>query len=181
MDGLEHGSRCREDRDATNFTTRRRPLPIPTTPTDQQFGGESAHHGQSRDLLKPATRPFTWHQFLGLPYKLKADPLDGIGADCILLTLRILEAGGLPRPAAQAWWYRAFRRGEMALFDAAFANLTIPIGVPEQYALTIFQEPPNRGFGIVVDGGLVTALPERGVCWTPLSALAPRTFYRLAA
>lgn len=126
-------------------------------------------------------RPFTWHQFLGLPYKLKADPLDGVGADCILLTLRILESAGLPRPAAKGWWYCAFRRGEMHHFDRAFAQFTRPINAPEQYALTIFTEPPHRGFGVVVDGGLVTALPERGVCWIALSALAPRSFYRLAA
>ena len=131
--------------------------------------------------MKPATRPFAWHEFLGLPYKLKADPIDGIGADCILLTLRILESAGLPRPSAEAWWYGTFRRGEMSRLDEAFARFTTPIGGPEQYALTIFTEPPHRGFAVVVDGGLVTALPERGVCWTSLSALAPRTFYRLAA
>jgi hypothetical protein len=69
----------------------------------------------------------------------------------------------------------------MECFDKAFAQYTIPVGQPEQYALTIFSEPMQRGFAVVVDGGLVTSLPERGVCWTALCSTGASSFYRLAA
>jgi hypothetical protein len=91
----------------------------------------------------------------------------------------VLESAGLPRPKAEAWWYEAFRRGDFEQFDKAFAEFTEPISKAEQYALAIFREPGNRGFAIVVDNGLVTATPEKGVTWTYLGSIQPQSFHRL--
>ena len=105
------------------------------------------------------------------------DPVDGRGTDCILLTLRILEAGGLRRPVAKAWWYRDLSRGDFSRFEREYELFTVPLDGPRQYAVSIFKEAATRGFGVVVDGGLVTCTPERGAHWISLASL-PAFEYR---
>lgn len=118
---------------------------------------------------------------MGLPYKLKADPLDGVGSDCILLTLRLLDYAGIKRPHAQSWWYRAFRQRDFNPFEAVFRDVTTPLEAAEPFAVCMTIEPENRGFGVVVDGGFVTATPEFGVKWYALGSLCDLSFYRVQA
>ena len=118
---------------------------------------------------------------MGLPYKLKADPLDGVGSDCILLTLRLLDYAGIKRPHAQVWWYRAFGQRNFRPFEAVFLNATIPLEAPEPFAVCMTTEPETRGFGVVVDGGLVTATHKCGVKWYALGTLPHLRFHRVQA
>lgn len=107
------------------------------------------------------------------------DPVAGRGADCILLTLRVLEAAGLARPAAQAWWYRDLRAGVFDRVEAAYRAFTEPAPGPVPWSVTIFQEDGHRGFAVVADGGLVTATPDRGVHWIALTSIPLRTYRTL--
>lgn len=181
MDGLEHGSRRREDRHAPHVTPGCSATAIPTPPTEQQACRQPSNYRESGDFLKPPLRDFAWYQLLGQPYKLKGDPILKQGTDCILLTLRVLDAAGIKRPAAQRWWYRDLAQGVFWRVEKAFIDATEAVIAPDQWCVTIFLDEPHPGFGVVVDGGLVTATPKRGAHWRCLAHTPERSYRRVKA
>ena len=39
-----------------------------------------------------------WRQWIGLPHKFRADPRNGIGADCLIMTWNVLDDAGISHP-----------------------------------------------------------------------------------
>lgn len=178
MDGLEHGSRRREDRHAPHVTFGCSATAVPTSSTEQHACRQSSDHRESGDFLKP----FTWHQFLGLPHALAADPVDGEGADCLLLALRVLDEAGRPHPPADLNWFELAAQHRWNEIETIFHEFVEPVAEKEPYAITLLKNgPAGLGVGIVVDDGLLITHHRRGVIWIPPSALKPLQYYRVKA
>ncbi len=120
-----------------------------------------------------------WRNYLGLPHVFGADPADGQGADCLIMTFNILDALGLPHPAFEQRWLelaKACRWGELlSLWDEA----TVPLDAPENGAVTLIQNgKAGLGVAIVVDDGVLMVHHRRGVVWIPLQIMKPLTYCR---
>lgn len=113
-----------------------------------------------------------WMRFIGLPYKLGADPITTEGADCVHLVFRVQALHGLPPPPIRRDWYRLLRRGDIGALRADYEALTRPIPEPRQLAMTLL---PEDGFalGVFVDGGLLFIHQWARVTWVPQSVLLP--------
>lgn len=120
-----------------------------------------------------------WMRYVGLPYRLGADPEDGEASDCIRMVLRVLAMGGLNPPAIERKWYNHLTLGEIDQIMADWFALTEQTFGPEEYAMTLLPAEGLFSIAIVVDGGLLSVRQSVGVIWAPLSSLRPLNFRRL--
>jgi hypothetical protein len=119
-----------------------------------------------------------WKRWIGLPHEFGADPEDGVAADCLLMVWRILDDAGIHHPEFNAYWLEMARAKQWRQLEAAWADGTIELDGPQEYAVTLFRNgPAGLGVGIVVDGGLLLVHHKRGVRWAPLSYMPELRFY----
>jgi hypothetical protein len=109
-----------------------------------------------------------WHRWIGLPHKFRADPNDGQGADCLIMTWHVLDAAGVPHPALNAEWLDMAERGDYAGLALLYRGFTIGLVKPEECAVTMFRAADHIGIGVVVDGGLLHINRRKGVQWIPV-------------
>jgi hypothetical protein len=109
-----------------------------------------------------------WHRWIGLPHKFRADPNNGQGADCLIMTWNVLDAAGVPHPALDAEWLSMAERGNYEALALLYRESTIDLDKPEEYALTMFRAADHIGIGVVVDGGLLHVNRRKGVRWIPV-------------
>lgn len=123
--------------------------------------------------------PAPWMKYLGLPYRIGADPEDGIACDCIHLVLRVLAMGGLHPPEVQRRWYNFLATKEINKIMEEWSALTEQTFGPEDYAMTVLPSAMDFSIAIVVNNGLLMVRPTTGVTWVPVSSLQPMNFRRL--
>tara|TARA_B100001093_G_C26811451_1_gene1007751 strand:- start:733 stop:1104 length:372 start_codon:yes stop_codon:yes gene_type:complete len=109
-----------------------------------------------------------WHRWIGLPHQFRADPDDGQGADCLVMTWHVLDAAGVPHPALNTEWLDMAERGDYESLSKLYRKATIDLGKPEEHAVTMFRAAQHIGIGVVVDGGLLHVNWRKGVCWIPV-------------
>lgn len=120
-----------------------------------------------------------WRSYIGLPHLFEADPSDGKGADCLILSMGILDDLGLPHPAIDPHWFDLARRGCWGELETIWRHLTEPVDTPEDGAVTLFKNGPSGlGVGTVIDKGLLLVHHRRGVSWIPLNVLRPFDYRR---
>lgn len=119
-----------------------------------------------------------WMKYIGLPYKLGADPENGEATDCIRLVFRVLEMGGITPPPITKKWYLHLARKEAEPIMQDWYSYTEQTFGPEDYAMTLLTPGVNFSIAIVVDGGLLGVRPRVGVTWAPLEHLKPMNFRR---
>jgi hypothetical protein len=109
-----------------------------------------------------------WYRWIGLPHEFRADPHDGKGADCLIMTWHVLDAAGVPHPALDAEWLSMAERGDYESLAMLYRGLTMSLGAAEEYAVTMFRATDHIGIGVVVDGGLLHVNRRKGVRWIPV-------------
>ena len=109
-----------------------------------------------------------WHRWIGLPHQFRADPNDGLGADCLIMTWHVLDAAGVPHPALNAEWLNMAERGDYEALAKLYRGSTIALDKPEAHAMTMFRAADHIGIGVVVDGGLLHVNRRKGVRWIPV-------------
>lgn len=109
-----------------------------------------------------------WHHWIGLPHKFRADPNDGQGADCLIMTWHVLDAAGVPHPTLSARWLDMAERGDYETLATLYQESTIGLSMPEEYAVTMFRAADHIGIGVVADGGLLHVNRRKGVRWIPV-------------
>ena len=182
MDGRQHGSRRGKDRYPTDLTPGRGTATISPASAKQQVSRRPSYHREPSDFLKPATRPFAWHQFIGLPHGLAADPLDGIAADCLLVAFRTLEAAGRSHPPVDPYWFQLAAEGRWTKLGELCRRVFIPIEKPEPFAIALIDNGPmGLGVGIHVDDGILITHHRRGVVWIPIRSFKPFDYFRAPA
>lgn len=118
-----------------------------------------------------------FYKWVGLPYRLGADPRDGQGACCLMMAIAIHEELGLPmplRPQVEAW-VQAARHGRWLELARAFKCWTRPATIirPGTMALTS-QKDGGIGIATAVDSSyLLIPFHDDGV-----RAVPRRTFRR---
>jgi len=117
-----------------------------------------------------------WRQWIGLPHKFRADPRNGIGADCLIMTWNVLDDAGISHPAFDSSWLDLAEKGAHQELVRLYEQSTIPLDAPEEYAVTLFSTARTIGVGIVVDNGLLHVHHRRGVQWIPLDRCKPLKF-----
>lgn len=110
----------------------------------------------------------TWHQWIGLPHEFRADPNNGVAADCLLMVWSLLAEAGVDCPPLDELWFELAEKGEYKRLVSLFRENTIAVDEPEEHALTLFVAERSIGIGVVADGGLLYIHHARGVQWTPL-------------
>jgi hypothetical protein len=120
-----------------------------------------------------------WRRYLGLPHIFGADPNDGIGADCVIMTWNVLAGAGQYTPPLDPAWFTQAEAGAWDELTAVYKSVTYELPVAEEYAVTLFNNGPiGVGLGVVVDGGLLMVHHKRGVCWAPTRLLKRLTYCR---
>ena len=109
-----------------------------------------------------------WHRWIGLPHHFRANPNDGLGADCLIMTWHVLDAAGVPHPALNAEWLNMAERGDYEALAKLYRGSTIALDKPEEHAVTMFRAADHIGIGVVVDGGLLHVNRRKGVRWIPV-------------
>ena len=120
-----------------------------------------------------------WMKYVGLPYRLCADPEETDATDCIHLVFRVMEGGGLVVPEFKRKWYLNMARDEMTIIIEDWFDLTEQTHGPEDYAMTVLSAESGFAIAIFVDGGLLAVRPNVGVTWTPEESLRPMNYRRL--
>lgn len=111
-----------------------------------------------------------WHSYIGLPHVFRANPEEGKGADCLVMTWNVLTYYGVKHPELSSKWLDLAENGKWAELKALWLRSTAPTNAHE-FALTLFEEPTHLGLGIIVDDGLLFAHHTKGVKWLPLRRL----------
>jgi hypothetical protein len=119
-----------------------------------------------------------WMRFIGLPYKLGADPLNGQATDCLHLCFRTIEMGPVPVPPIKRQWYLHLARKELDPIIEDWFELTEQTNGPEDYAMTLLKDEGNFSIATVIDDGLLFVRRSTGAAWAPLSSLRPMNFRR---
>ena len=109
-----------------------------------------------------------WHRWIGLPHKFRADPNDGQGADCLIMTWHVLDAAGVSHPALNEEWLDMAERGDYEGLALLYRGLTMSLSASEEYAVTMFRAADHIGIGVVADGGLLHVNRRKGVRWIPV-------------
>lgn len=124
-----------------------------------------------------STAPF-WMRYVGLPFKMGADPDAGEASDCIRLVLRVLEHAGLNPPSVERRWYNHLAKREIKEIMADWFRLTEQTHGPEDYAMTVLPLA-DFAIAIVVSGGILSVTPSTGVLWSPIKNFKPLNYRRL--
>lgn len=113
-------------------------------------------------------------RYLGLPFRLGADPEDGTHADCFLLASRVVEAvTGTPLPLDRTW-YIAARRNNWAFIDQEWKRRTRPACAPKPGCIACLPGDDIRTYlAIGPEGGVWSVHRQRGVIWLPLRHCQP--------
>lgn len=119
-----------------------------------------------------------WMKYIGLPYKLGADPENGEASDCIHLVFRVANSRGVKTPDIPRRWYLHLARKEPEPIMNDWFNYTEQTFGPEDCAMTLITPGVNFSIAIVVDGGLLGVRPRVGVTWAPLEHLRPMNYRR---
>jgi hypothetical protein len=119
-----------------------------------------------------------WHNWIGLPHWLGADPRDRYGACCLRMAYALHEAAGTPMPPFQAEWLVMARDGKWNDLEAAFHSITSPIEGPRLWSLIPITGHKKFGIGVVVqDQMMLTPHHQRGVMAIPLRCVPDATFH----
>lgn len=122
----------------------------------------------------------SWMQYVGMPYRMGADPRNGNGTDCIRLVLRVLEDGGLTPPPVERRWYKWLAESNLEAIRKDWLSLTEQTAGPEQYAMTLLPSSGMFCIAVVVDNGLLTVSASLDVvAWIPLTSIRPLNYRRL--
>lgn len=121
----------------------------------------------------------SWMKYVGMPYRMGADPTNGNATDCIRLVLRVLEDAGLNPPSVERRWYKLLAERNLKAIREDWFSLTEQTMGPEQYAMTILPSDGDFSIAVVVDDGLLTVRATVGVVWVPLSSVRPMNYRRL--
>jgi len=120
-----------------------------------------------------------WTKYVGLPYRLGADPEDGKATDCIRLVLRVLAMGGYHPPLIERDWYGHLARRDIKPIMDDWFRLTEQTYGPEEYAMTLLPGEGDFSIAIVVNNGLLMLRRATGVTWAPLTSLPMMNYRRL--
>lgn len=119
-----------------------------------------------------------WMKYVGLPYRLCADPEKTNATDCIHLVFRVIESGGGYVPELKKKWYLHMARNEMNAIMDDWYSLTEQTFGPEDYAMTLLSRTSDFAIAVFVDNGLLSVRPNVGVTWTPAESLKPMNYRR---
>lgn len=121
-----------------------------------------------------------WMHYVGMPYRLGADPRYGNSTDCIRLVLNVLRDAGLSPPEVERKWYRWLAEGDIDAIRNDWLSLTEQTNGPEQYAMALLPAEGLFCIAVVVDGGLLTIGSRlEKVTWVPLVNVRPLNYRRL--
>lgn len=119
-----------------------------------------------------------WMRYLGLPFKLGADPENGNATDCVHLVFRVAQQNGVTTPEIKREWYSHLGKRNIGPIMKDWFSLTEQTMGPEQCAMAIMPDENIFAMSIVVDGGLLFVRSSVGVIWAPLSSLKPMNYRR---
>lgn len=117
-----------------------------------------------------------------LPHVVGADPDDGVGIDCLLMSLKVRESAGLFVPRIKDEWFESVRRNDWGWLHDEWNRLAEKCEI-EPYALVLHAQPGGLiGVGVVVCDGVLIVHHQRGVQWLPLAVakrlIQPLTFWK---
>lgn len=130
-------------------------------------------------IAPPSTS--NWLSWLGLPYAFDADPREGRGCSCLVMTRILLTEAGQYFPPIEAELLALARVGSWEELRRTFMRYTVPLDTPEPWAITP-TENDGTAFGLgtlVPENYLIAPHVRRGVIAVPLNVLRDTTFYRV--
>ena len=117
--------------------------------------------------------------FIGLPYRLGANPEQHKAADCLTLSKAVLKHYGIKSPCPTRDWYRRLRKNDYSIFREQLELWGIKTERPNIGTVGLCKS--ERGYGLAVyfeDGWLnITSYEGSAVAWNPLEALPIEEFY----
>jgi hypothetical protein len=117
-----------------------------------------------------------------LPHQIGADPDDGEGIDCLVMTAKVRRDAGLDTPLLDPCWFDLAVEGRWPELEAEWKRMCEPCKL-ESYALVLHVQPGGIiGVGVVIGDGVLIVHHRRGAQWLPLDVAArviqPLNFWR---
>lgn len=123
-----------------------------------------------------------WRKWVGLPWRLGADPRGGQGACCFRTAQAVREELGMPWPADRMeHWYSDAQLGAWPGLRCDWDELAAPIEQPEPGALIRFDHGDSSfGVGVLPDERTLITVRHYGrLIVGPLSACGRLKLFRL--
>lgn len=122
-----------------------------------------------------------WLKWIGLPHEIGADPRQGKAACCLVIARVLHQNAGRYFPPIEEELLALVTDKAWSKLTKKFAEYTVPLEAPEDWALTLVRNGPHGlGVGTVVPGEyLLLPHHRRGVTAIPMSMLRPMTFHRV--
>lgn len=123
-----------------------------------------------------------YRKWVGLPWRLGADPRDGKAACCFRTAQATREELGLPWPADwMGYWYSRARQRDWGTLRAEWGEHTERIEQPEAGALIRFDHPDESfGVGVLPDDRTFVTVRHCGrLIAGPISACGELKLFRL--
>ena len=117
-----------------------------------------------------------------LPHQIGADPDDGEGIDCLVMTAKVRRDAGLDTPSLDPRWFDLAAQGRWPELKAEWERMCERCRL-EPYALVLHLQPGGMmGVGVVIDDGVLIVHHRRGAQWLPMDVAArtmqPLDFWR---
>lgn len=124
-----------------------------------------------------------WLDWVGLPWRLGADPRDGKGACCFRTAQAAREALLLPWPADEmARWYELAQAGAWELLREDWKTMTYMEEGPTRAGQLVKFDRDDGGFGLGVmasETALITVPEHRRLIVLPAKMVSARPRYEL--
>lgn len=116
-----------------------------------------------------------YYRWIGLPHGLGADPDDGVAADCLVLTCKILRDQGFDPPAINPQWFDQAAVGAWDGLYREWMTYLKPACTHHTGTLILYYRPTAYlGMGVYIDQGYLTVSHKGGVVWKPLASVRAR-------
>ena len=117
--------------------------------------------------------------FIGLPYRLGANPEQHKAADCLTLSRAVLKHYGIDSPCPTRDWYRRLRKNDYSIFREQLELWGIKTERPKIGTVGLCKS--DTGYGLAVyfeDGWLnITSYEGSEVSWNPVEVLEVEEYY----
>lgn len=111
-----------------------------------------------------------YHKWIGLPHVIGADPDDGIGADCVVIAIKVLADYGFKTPPIKEEWFSAAREGRWAALYKEWLRYVEETDTAAPGCLYLYhRRDQHLGMAVYIDRGFLTVSHSHGVLWKPVN------------
>jgi hypothetical protein len=121
-----------------------------------------------------------YYKWVGLPHEIGADPDDGVAADCLVMTSKVLKSQNLFCPPLNPNWFEMARQERWDSLYREWGRLMEKTDDISNGCVYMHSDKEQLfGLGVFIDGGFLIVRHTKGVAWIPVSLIQKPNYWRV--